>query len=271
MTLAQARFEAALQAALPEKLANNGKSAADCRFHSGNGHRREWVARFEGDGWWTANSKLAPGLPADLENAARNRDSLVTRGLTREQSLRLSVSVPVEAPTEIAPALDDIEAIDRPGQEPPRKNQPDFERLVHELAGLGRTARAKEDRLTTTIETSAGLFQATVSVRRPNRFSAEIQLCDLSSSEPCSRRATAYALLRAAAQLRLVQGAFLGDEAAPVVGLVSVAPLESPAARLETALAALTVACDFFARELKALRDPALAARYLELQGVSNP
>jgi hypothetical protein len=267
---AQARFEATLQTALTEKLSGADVFSGGGRlFHSGNGRRREWNAQFEGDGWWTATSVLASGLPAGLEDTARNHGSLVTRGLTREQSLRLSVSVPVEAPAEIAAALDDIEAIDHEVHEAPHKNQPDFDRFVHGLAELGRTARAKQDRLTATLETSAGLFQAAVSVRRPNRLSAEIQVCDLSDCEPCSRRAAAYALLRAATQLRLVQGALLGDHE-PAAGFVSVAPLESSAERLEASLGALSVACDFFARELRALRDPALAARYLELQGISN-
>lgn len=267
---AQPRFEAALRSALPEKLSGTEAFSSDGRrFYSGNGRRREWNARFEGDGWWTATSVLSPGLPADLGDAARNRDSLVTRGLTREQRFCLSVSVPLEAPAEIAVALDDIEAIDHEVHDSPPKNGPDFDRLAQELAALGRTARAKEDRLTTTLETSGGLFQAAVSVRRPNRLSAEIQVCDLADCEPGTRRATAYALLRAAAQLRLVQGALLGDEASQA-GFVSVAPLDASAERMEAALAALGVACEFFARELRALRDPALAARYLELQGISN-
>jgi hypothetical protein len=239
-------------------------------FCTGNGRRREWAAWLEPGGWWTAASNDVAGLPGDFLEAAARRDSAVARALDSARTPFLTVSVPTDAPAELVAAIEDIHALDRIAHPEAEGDQPDLDWIREGLQETGWAVKAKGDRLATTFEAANSLFEASMSQSSQGRVAAEVKVCSFASCEPSSREAAAYALLRANALLRSVQGVILdigGEESA---GFVAMAPADATPTRLLSALHALGAACDCFARELRALRDPALAARYLELQGVST-
>jgi hypothetical protein len=117
------------------------------------------------------------------------------------------------------------------------------------------------------LETRAGSFRGLLESSCTSGDRLVVQLAELTSPPTASDVAIARLAMALSATVRTVKSALIEREGAPVLAVTS--PLHRRRVEaLEQAASALAVACQIAGREVRALKDEQLAARYLQLTGV---
>lgn len=120
------------------------------------------------------------------------------------------------------------------------------------------------------LETGSDLYQQALVEQTPRGWRLTAELIEWREAAPESRRALAVLLLRACGAVRLIRAA-ARQQSQLRAWLEVCYPSPPTPAELNHALAALSVACRWCAREAAALEDPALAQAYLQVQGLGLP